>query len=254
MVNLFNSGFSRGQIRDSLDETIRRIRAKYQEIEKRFSGVSILENSKLYEEVSHSFVYRISKDLIKSPEGKYVSPEIVVDERNFIENEGVLLGYDIESKKFVIASRKNFHKNPRIMHYGVYCFIHTFDRKYTLFQKRGETDLYPGKWTCPVSGHVDLGESFLEALAREYKEELRGTSVRYLRNVRKKGDIKIRNKNEWEMKRIYDVEVEPSDLHFNLDSEIHGFCFFRTDKLHEMIDKNYEDFTEGVIKAYKEFF
>ena len=254
MVNLFNSKLIISQIGNSLEGVTEGIKEKYKEVEKRFSEPNILKNSTLSDDSLHFFICRISNDLIKSPEGDYISPEIVDDKRSSIKDEGFLLGYDIETKKFVITPREECHKNPDIMHYGVYCFVHTSDRKYVLLQKRGETDLYAYKWTCPVSGHVDLGESFLEALAREYKEELEGTSSRYLRGVEEKGHIKVRNENEWELKKIYDVEIDSPEIYFRLSPEIHGFSFFKTSELCQMIEENPNDFTEGVVKAYQEFF
>jgi len=238
---------------DNLDEVMRGVKAKYKEIEKRFHKPGFLKESNLYNEASHIFRGKISNRLIKLPDGRYIAPEIVDGRRSLID-ENSLLAYNPKTKKFIIASRKDCHQNPDIMHYGIYCFIHTPDRKYTLLQKRGETDLYALRWTCPVSGHVDLGESFLESLVREYKEELEGTNPKHLRNVKEKGTIEIRNENEWESKKIYDVEIEPFEIYSHLCSKIHGFSFFQTNRLNKMINENPDEFTEGIVKAYKTFF
>jgi isopentenyldiphosphate isomerase len=52
--------------------------------------------------------------------------------------------------------------------------LHLFNSKGELFlQKRVMTkDIQPGKWDTSVGGHVDVGESVEEALARESLEEL----------------------------------------------------------------------------------
>ncbi|MEK9176941.1 MAG: NUDIX domain-containing protein [Patescibacteria group bacterium] len=46
------------------------------------------------------------------------------------------------------------------------------DRGDILLQKRSTKISYPGLWNDSVSGHVDVGESYLEAAVREMKEEM----------------------------------------------------------------------------------
>lgn len=70
------------------------------------------------------------------------------------------------------ASRQYCHSGAKPLHPVVH--LHILDRYGRLFlQKRSANkDIQPGKWDTAVGGHVDYGESILEALFRESSEEL----------------------------------------------------------------------------------
>lgn len=70
------------------------------------------------------------------------------------------------------ASRQYCHSGAKPLHPVVH--LHILDRYGSLFlQKRSANkDIQPGKWDTAVGGHVDYGESILEALFRESSEEL----------------------------------------------------------------------------------
>jgi isopentenyldiphosphate isomerase len=70
------------------------------------------------------------------------------------------------------ATRKECHSGTFWLHPVVH--LHVFNSKGELYlQKRAMTkDVQPGKWDTAVGGHVDAGESILEALSREVREEL----------------------------------------------------------------------------------
>lgn len=90
--------------------------------------------------------------------------------------------YDvIDSADRVIgqATRGDVHKDPSLVHR---CIVILVFRNGELFlQKRSMTkDSFPGIWTCSVAGHVDSGESYEIAAARELGEELGIKAVRPL--------------------------------------------------------------------------
>lgn len=70
------------------------------------------------------------------------------------------------------ASRKYCHGGAKPLHPVVH--LHIMDRSGRLYlQKRSmDKDIQPGKWDTAVGGHVDYGESIIEALYREASEEL----------------------------------------------------------------------------------
>ncbi len=71
-----------------------------------------------------------------------------------------------------IASRQYCHSGSKVLHPVVH--LHVMDRFGRLYlQKRSmKKDIQPGKWDTAVGGHVDFGETLLEALFRESSEEL----------------------------------------------------------------------------------
>lgn len=70
------------------------------------------------------------------------------------------------------ATREECHQNKSLAHRTVHVLV--FNSKGELFlQKRSmDKDIQPGKWDTSVGGHVDLGETFDQAVKRELREEL----------------------------------------------------------------------------------
>lgn len=70
------------------------------------------------------------------------------------------------------AARRYCHGGSMALHPVVH--LHVFDRQGRLYlQKRSmKKDIAPGLWDTSVGGHVDYGESLLEAVRREAREEL----------------------------------------------------------------------------------
>ena len=68
--------------------------------------------------------------------------------------------------------RKDAHSNPKLIHRSVGVIIFN-DKKQVLLQKRSKTkDTYPEYWGMSVGGHVNVGQSYEEAVKREIIEEL----------------------------------------------------------------------------------
>ena len=69
------------------------------------------------------------------------------------------------------AARHEIHQKG-LLHRAAHVLV--FDPKGRIYlQKRSAAkDTHPLKWTCSASGHVDPGETYLEAAGRELMEEL----------------------------------------------------------------------------------
>lgn len=70
------------------------------------------------------------------------------------------------------ATRAECHSNRSLAHRVVHVLV--FNSRGELFlQKRSmDKDIQPGKWDTSVGGHLNLGETFDQAVRREMKEEL----------------------------------------------------------------------------------
>lgn len=89
------------------------------------------------------------------------------------EEESELLEVVDETGRVLgLAPRSECHGNPSLVHRAVHVFV--FDRAGRVFlQKRSlRKRIQPGKWDTSVGGHVDPGESYEAAAARELEEEL----------------------------------------------------------------------------------
>ena len=70
------------------------------------------------------------------------------------------------------AKRSECHSDRSLAHRTVHVLV--FNSRGELFlQKRSlHKDIQPGKWDTSIGGHLDLGETFDQAVRREMKEEL----------------------------------------------------------------------------------
>jgi len=69
------------------------------------------------------------------------------------------------------ASRAEVHRRGWL-HRAVHMFIFNTQRQLLIHLRAATKDEFPSRWTSSASGHVDAGESYEEAAARELCEEL----------------------------------------------------------------------------------
>jgi isopentenyl-diphosphate delta-isomerase type 1 len=110
------------------------------------------------------------------------------------------------------ATRSECHGNPALIHRVAHVLV--FDRSdRLLLQKRSmNKDTQPGRWDTSVGGHLDPGESYLDAARREMREELgiEGIPLIWLYTS------KIRNEFEAENVSTYLARYD-GEVHFAAD-------------------------------------
>ena len=125
------------------------------------------------------------------------------------------------------ASRSYCHSGAKPLHPVVH--LHILDREGHLFlQKRSiKKDIQPGKWDTAVGGHVDYGESIMEALYRESSEELgfREYNPVWLRSYEFESEV------EKELVNVF-AAVGTFSLHPDLDEvdEVRGWTMQEIDE------------------------
>lgn len=118
-----------------------------------------------------------------------------------------------------------------------------------LIQKRSQTISLPGKWDQTAAGHVDEGEEYAEAAARELQEEMGVRDVK-LHEVAKyyaeEGDeIKTKKRFNKIFTGAYDGEV-------TIDSdEVSDYRWIQPATLEEQMKNIPDDFTQGFIEAFE---
>jgi isopentenyl-diphosphate delta-isomerase type 1 len=93
------------------------------------------------------------------------------------------------------APRAECHGNPALIHRVAHVLVFN-SRHELLLQKRSmRKDIQPGRWDTSVGGHLDPGESYLEAACREMAEELgiRGIPLTFLYHSRIRNEIESEN-------------------------------------------------------------
>ena len=110
---------------------------------------------------------------------------------------------------FGVTSREDAHR-LHLYHRAVHLYARG-QRGGLILQRRSlSKDLEPGLWTMSCSGHVDRGETYIEAAVREIKEEL-GTSI-FPADLSELLRSDPSPRNGYEFVRSYEVTIPVSPL------------------------------------------
>lgn len=144
------------------------------------------------------------------------------------------------------TSRSYAHGGMKPLHPVVH--LHVFNKKGELYlQKRPEwKDIQPGKWDTAVGGHVDYGETIVQALHREVLEEI-GISEYSPESM---GRYVFESDREKELVNVfrttYDTPLHPST------TELDGGRFFSHEEIAQRIGKGV--FTPNFEKEWLRLF
>jgi isopentenyl-diphosphate delta-isomerase type 1 len=112
------------------------------------------------------------------------------------------------------APRSECHGNPALVHRVAHVLV--FDRSdRLLLQKRSMTkDIQPGRWDTSVGGHLDPGESYLEAACREMREELgiEGVPLTWLYFSKIRNEIESENVSTYLIRYDGEVRFEAEEI------------------------------------------
>jgi len=70
------------------------------------------------------------------------------------------------------ATREECHTNRSLAHRTVHVLVFNSGGRLFLQKRSMDKDIQPGKWDTSVGGHLNLGETFDQAVRREMREEL----------------------------------------------------------------------------------
>lgn len=79
---------------------------------------------------------------------------------------------DPDGRTIGSATRSECHSGSMLLHPVVHLYVFTPDGRILLQKRADDKDIQPGKWDTSVGGHVDFGETVIDALRREAAEEL----------------------------------------------------------------------------------
>lgn len=155
----------------------------------------------------------------------------------------------VDAADCVIGQEKRSVVHERhLLHRAVHILV--FNSKGDLFlQKRSPwKDTQPNRWVTSCSGHVDAGESYDQASARELKEELGLQKIPFLQFLFR---LEPQESTGWEFVSVYQTL---SDGPFDLPpEEISEGKFVSPEKIAQWVESSPEDFTSSFLEVWKKF-
>jgi 16S rRNA (adenine1518-N6/adenine1519-N6)-dimethyltransferase len=116
-----------------------------------------------------------------------------------------------------------------------------------LLQKRSHLkDVAPLKWDSSASGHLDVGESYEDAAARELSEEL---GLRRIPALSVIADLPAKESTGWEFVRLFGANVDAEPRY--PAGEVDCVGWFEPDTVAAWIQERPEDFAPGFIECFR---
>jgi len=112
-----------------------------------------------------------------------------------------------------IALKSEAHKNGWY-HNTIHLWLYTSDGNILLQQRSHKKTIYPLLWDVSVAGHIDAGETFIDALLRETKEEiglqLNAEDVKQVDTRRHESEYANGIIKDYEFHQVFIAELEAS--------------------------------------------
>jgi len=147
-----------------------------------------------------------------------------------------------------ILPRSTIHGNPSLIHRVVHVLVFNSKGELLLQKRSMNKDVAPGKWDTSVGGHINPGESLLDAVRREMNEELGITMCQpgFL--------YSYIHSNSYETELVYTYScLYDGEIYFNKE-EIDEVRFWSLEEIAHTIGKNIlSDNFEEELSTYKKF-
>lgn len=164
--------------------------------------------------------------------------------------EEMLIQVDEKNQIIGSISRKDAHERQGVFYRTIFVLVRNGDRE-VLVQKRSPTkDLFPNHWDLSVGGHVNYGQSYTEAAARELKEEL-GIDASEDELV-PKGDVLVTLPHSGEHFKVFEYNIKPNQNVSVSEEEINETRWMTIEDIKKsMSDKSLQWYArpEQVIRA-----
>lgn len=152
---------------------------------------------------------------------------------------------DLRDRIVRLASRKEIHHN-NLMHRAVHVFV--FDSAGSLFVQRRSSrkDTHPLKLDSSAAGHVDPGETYLQAALRELYEEL---SIRSC--LREALRLTPSRETGYEHVVLYETFTDARPV-INVDEILEG-CFMKPEELSTKMKEDMRDFVPAFCRLWTSY-
>lgn len=122
--------------------------------------------------------------------------------------------FDDQGQVLELRTRGEIHRDPSLVHRSVHVMVSNSRQELYLQKRSLQKLIQPGRWDTSVGGHVDPGETYEVAAAREMEEEL-GITVPDLAVLRHLHDYTWRTEVETELVRSFSLTWDGA-IRFNV--------------------------------------
>ena len=131
--------------------------------------------------------------------------------------------------------------------------IFLIDKDKIYLQRRGPTmKLFPNTWDQSAGGHVDEGETYIEAAKRELHEELGISDVTLLELGKFYLEETYAGLETFQFSMVFTASYNHQLINFQ-QNEVSGGKWFGFEEVTKLIDQNPKDFSTGFIVAWSKF-